>query len=287
MLENPVYMGVVRWCGQDYPGVHEPIVSAGLYEQVQEVMHGRTTKAGFTTAHAFAYRGLMKCAYCGCSITAEIKKGKYIYYRCTGMRDKQCPGMQITREETLTEQFSTLLEGLVLSDENFESLKTALKESLHDESAVRRTQLERITKESAKIREKLERIYLDRIENQVSLEVYESLRERFSSELAILEVQGSALGKAEDSYYDLGVRLLELAQSAPLRFIHADSDTKHKILLELLDKAELADRKVQVWLQEPFDTLLQQNARRMAEGTKDAQNENWYSGRDSNPRPSP
>jgi site-specific DNA recombinase len=28
--------------------------------------------------------GLLKCALCGCTMTAEKKKGKYVYYRCTG-----------------------------------------------------------------------------------------------------------------------------------------------------------------------------------------------------------
>lgn len=130
MLDNPLYMGIVRWNGEQFPGSHDPIVTVELFEQVQVVMHGRKTRAGFAPKRNFAYRGLMKCAYCGCSITAEIKKEKYVYYRCTGMRDKNCPGMKMVREEALTEQFASLLEGLTLSDENMESLKTALRESL-------------------------------------------------------------------------------------------------------------------------------------------------------------
>ncbi len=287
MLENPVYMGIVRWSGEDYPGIHEPIVSPELFHEVQRVMHGRTTRSGFTVAHEFAYRGLMTCAFCGCSITAELKKGKYIYYRCTGMRDKKCPGMQMVREEVLTDQFASLLDGLVLSSENLEALKTALKESLADEAEMRRANMERIASESATIRAKLERMYLDRMDDRVSEEVYQSLRTKLQSELAGLDVQMHALDKAECSYYDLGLKLLELAQTATLRFIHADGPTRHSILLELLDRAELKERKVQVWLKEPFDTLLQRNVERLANGPEMAQEEDWYSGRDSNPRPSP
>ena len=276
MLENPVYMGIVRWSGEDYPGIHEPIISAELYQRVQVVMHGRTTNAGFTTTYSFPYRGLMTCAHCGCNITAEIKKGKYVYYRCTGMRDRKCPGMQVVREEVLTEQFASLLEGLVLSEENLESLKIALKESLADEAEMRRANMERIASESASIRAKLERMYMDRIEDKVSEAVYDSLRKKLTSELAGLDVQMHALDKAEGSYYDLGLKLLELAQTAPLRFLHADSDTRHSILLELLDRAELKERKVQVWLKEPFDTLLQRNVERLAKGPEMALEEDWY-----------
>lgn len=36
--------------------------------------------------HDFAFTGMVKCGHCGASLTAEVKKGKYIYYR----RAKQC-----------------------------------------------------------------------------------------------------------------------------------------------------------------------------------------------------
>ncbi len=287
MFDNPVYVGIVRWNDSEYPGIHAPIVDAATFEAVQKIMHGRTTTRGFGTARSFSYRGLMTCAYCGCSITAEIKKEHYVYYRCTGMRDRTCPGKKVVREEALTDQFAALLEGLVLSPENLESLKAALRESLADEAEMRRANMARIASESAKIRATLERMYLDRIADRMSEDTYETLRKKLNAELAYLSVQSTALDKTEASYYDLGLRILELSQAAPLRFKAADADTKHNILLELIEIASLKDGKVQVCLREPFDTLLKQNAERKGFGGDSAQTGDWYPGRDSNPRSSP
>jgi hypothetical protein len=47
-----------------------------------------------------AFMGLLTCARCGCSITAERKKGKYTYYRCTGFHGP-C-GNAYIREERLS-----------------------------------------------------------------------------------------------------------------------------------------------------------------------------------------
>lgn len=33
-----------------------------------------------------AFMGLLKCGRCDCAMTAERKKGKYTYYRCTGFK---------------------------------------------------------------------------------------------------------------------------------------------------------------------------------------------------------
>ena len=35
-----------------------------------------------------AFRGLMACANDGCTLTGDVQKEKYVYYRCTGHRGK-------------------------------------------------------------------------------------------------------------------------------------------------------------------------------------------------------
>ena len=44
--------------------------------------------------------GLLTCGRpdCGCTMTAELKKGKYIYYRCTGFKG-HCGNTYIRQEE--------------------------------------------------------------------------------------------------------------------------------------------------------------------------------------------
>jgi hypothetical protein len=48
------------------------------------------------------------CGRCGCAFTAEIKKGQYIYYHCTGHRGA-C-GNTYVREEELVRQFGEILK---------------------------------------------------------------------------------------------------------------------------------------------------------------------------------
>ena len=36
--------------------------------------------------HRFAFGGLLVCGTCGCLVTAERKKGRYVYYHCTKSR---------------------------------------------------------------------------------------------------------------------------------------------------------------------------------------------------------
>lgn len=44
-LANPFNIGIVEWDEIEYPGKHKPLVTRGLFERVQDVLHSRN-KAG-------------------------------------------------------------------------------------------------------------------------------------------------------------------------------------------------------------------------------------------------
>jgi hypothetical protein len=105
ILTNPIYVGEFRWAGRLFHGCHEALVTRATFEDVQAVLTRKPRGRYPKQRHAFM--GLLTCARCGCSITAERKKGRYTYYRCTGFHGA-C-GNTYVREERL----SKLLAGTV------------------------------------------------------------------------------------------------------------------------------------------------------------------------------
>src|SRR3989338_3736130 len=74
--------------------------------------------------HHFAFLGLLKCASCGCSITAERQKG-HNYYRCTKKKGL-CQEKHYLREESLTEKITSYLQKVSLSSQDTEKVLAAL-----------------------------------------------------------------------------------------------------------------------------------------------------------------
>ena len=73
ILQNIFYIGLMKYKGEIFEGKHEPLISKKLSDRVQEILkqRGRPQKI---KKHDFAFLGLMRCASCGASITAEIQK---------------------------------------------------------------------------------------------------------------------------------------------------------------------------------------------------------------------
>ena len=74
---------MVVFKGVLYDGKHDPLITKELFDLTQLAFR-KDNKPKHITAREFLFSGMVKCANCGCNISGEIKKGKYIYYSCTG-----------------------------------------------------------------------------------------------------------------------------------------------------------------------------------------------------------
>jgi hypothetical protein len=87
----------------------------------------------------YLYRGLITCARCGCMISPEKKKGKYVYYHCTEYNGKH--KAEYVREEDLTSQFAELYKSLQIPLNVIEQITSTLRTSHQDKTQFHRTML--------------------------------------------------------------------------------------------------------------------------------------------------
>ena len=84
-------------------------------------------------------------------MTAELKKGKYVYYHCTGKRGGTCQKDYI-REEKLNEVFLQLIDKLPNPKEGlFEEIKKAIVEIRKIKTGYEQTSMEEIQKQISKL----------------------------------------------------------------------------------------------------------------------------------------
>ncbi len=144
LLKNPFYAGSFIWDGKTYTGTQTPLVDRSAFEQVQSVFHGRNKPR--YQKHEFAFRGLLSCAYDDCMVTAEIKKQKYTYYRCTGSRGK-CE-LPYFREEELGNRLGQILKDIYIPDGVVSQLSKSLLSDKGHETTVKQDQGQRLQQAS-------------------------------------------------------------------------------------------------------------------------------------------
>ncbi len=106
ILRNIIYTGKIKYAGQIYQGIHQPIISEELFELSQKTHKRRIRK--FRIYKYFLLGGLIRCKECGYTMSAcftnKHKNGKlkrYYYYRCTCVNKKgwqACPIKEVSAE---------------------------------------------------------------------------------------------------------------------------------------------------------------------------------------------
>jgi len=162
--------------------------------------------------HQWAFQGLVSCGHCGCALTAEIKKGRYVYYHCTGYRGK-CPEKYV-REEELARQFGEALRAIRMDAEVLEWVVTALKTSHADERRYHDEMIAKLQKEYQKLQGRIDAMYVDKLDGKIPEEFFDRKNNEWRAEQADILKKIIKHQNANCSYLDEGVRLLELAQDA-------------------------------------------------------------------------
>lgn len=283
ILRTRLYTGTFEWHGQLYKGSHQPLISHDLWHEVQDVLDGRRAARGGLERN-FAFSGLIKCAHCGCALVAEIKKGKYVYYHCTGFRGK-C-GEPYVREETLEEQFAQHLASLRIDQEVHEWIVHALRESCSDEKREHSDAISRLQAEWDRLQKRIDAMYVDKLDGRIEEDFYKRMRSQWRDEQERCERDIERHRGADDSYMDQGIQILSLGQNASRLFMAQPPKEKRSLLNFLLSNSTWAQGKLAVEFKEPFDLLMQTagaaaRAEAAGEGGS-ARNEVWLGDLDSN-----
>ena len=267
VLHNPIYAGEFRWKGKQYAGLHTPIISRRLFEDVQDVfaIHNRPRY----TKHQHAFAGLVTCGRCGCAMTAELKKGKYIYYHCTGFKGR-C-GNTYIREEDLSRLFADVIKRIHISAEVAEWITEALRESQDDKQKFHRASVMRLQQQYLAVQAKIDRAYEDRLSGRVSDELWERKTKQWEQELADVRRDTALHESASHDYAAKGSKILELAQTAPAQFVSQNSAEQARMLKMLLSNSSFDRGSLSVAWVKPWDLLARGN-----------ENGDWLGGRDSN-----
>jgi hypothetical protein len=77
--------------------------------------------------------GLLKCGLRGCTTTAERKKGKYVYYRCTGFKGA-CGNVYILQEK-LAALLREVIKPVQITPDVAADIATAIRQSDGDAAA--------------------------------------------------------------------------------------------------------------------------------------------------------
>ena len=183
ILRKRIYSGDFDFDGVTYKGTYTPLVSRETWERVQAILDGRTSSSSRQRKRQFTLTGLVHCGHCGCLMVGELKKGRYVYYHCTGSKGR-C-GDPYVREEQLLREVARGLDQLVIAPETLAWLRTAVAESDLTERGARK----QLKAEYDRLQARIETMYLDRLDGRITAQFFDERSKTWREEQKRIEAQ--------------------------------------------------------------------------------------------------
>ncbi len=254
ILKNDFYTGVFSWRGKRYENAsHEAIVSKELFHKVQTML--KNPYKNKSRKGLFPYTNLIRCGICGCSLTAEIKKEKYIYYRCTGHKGN-CQQVYL-KQEILETQLEGILRNIAISEQAREIIMESLRSSLKEKVDYHNKLVQQTERQIKFLQNRIDQAYLDKIDKKISEEFWQSHASKWIEEKERLALKLLALQRADKNYLENANLVLELSRKAIVLFQKQDAEQKRRLINILVSNCSYKDEKLDIQLKPVFNEILE------------------------------
>ena len=252
IIRDPIYYGNFTWRGELCKGKHQPIISKELFDLVQERLDS-FNRPKQIKKHKFAFTGLLTCGMCGCAITSEIKKEKYIYYHCTSYKGK-C-GNKAIREEKLIQKMGELVNKIQIDNNIIDWAREALNLNHQDEKEYHNHQYKLLQEQYDKLQRRIDKIYIDKLDEIVTSKFYQKMTNQWKEELEKLLKQIEKHKKANVNYFEQGIKIIELSQKLYSTYLKRNNEGKREILNIILSNCSLNAGNLYPIYRKPFNFL--------------------------------
>jgi hypothetical protein len=120
-------------------------------------------------------------------MVGELKKGRYVYYHCTGNRGR-CRDPSV-REEQLMSELGCGLNQLSIAPETLSWLECAVAESDKTEAGAREQALKHLKAERDRPQGRIETMYLDRLDGRITAAFFDEKSTEWRDEQKQIEVR--------------------------------------------------------------------------------------------------
>ena len=250
VLKNPFYYGFMQINGSLYKHHYEKIITKELFDACEDNRRGFKSKPNSVGGLPFAYKGLIRCAECGCLVTFETKKQIYTYGHCNQFKFKH--DAQYIREKEFTSDFEKILKKIIVPDEVIKTILDLINADKREASNNKEAKTNAITAEIVKYENRIDRLYEDHIDNKINNSLYERKTKEYQTSIANLQTQLATFELSDSTRLETVSHLLEVAKNAHNIFTSSDYLGKRKILKKVLSNSELSGRRLLLKLKEPY-----------------------------------
>lgn len=251
ILTNEFYYGLIRIkrTGEIFKGIHEPIITKTLFDQVQAVLAGKCGKK--IIKHDFLFRRLMRCQLCHKTLIGEVQKGRH-YYRC---QNKECP-MTGIREEIIAATVAEALKFLAIDDDLHWHMRVKVQDLRNNLQTTELDAIAGLQIQLKQMRDRLNRVTDAMIDGTIERDDFITRKSSLTQEQKDIEEKLDTVAERTRALPDKLENVLELLKRLDVLYENGNALEKRRILNSLTSNLLVSKENIDVAMVSPYAEIL-------------------------------
>lgn len=259
LLSETYYYGEFRYCGEQWWGTHETIMTRSEYDRLQGIIHNRSRPK--KTKREYVFSMMIKCEDCGNLLSCDHQKG-HDYLRCLKSKAGLCSFNSHLRVDELEKDIESHLASIEIPEEIVKWSLKWLKKLYHQQINQQEKSQVQLEKNIGLLKSKLislteKWISPDNIDGSLmSDEMFVEMKKAIQLQIGDLQESLNATNANQESwlehcedFFKLSKRLVKVYQRSSIQ--------DKRLLLELIgSKYTLKGGKLHIELAKPFKDVL-------------------------------
>ncbi len=258
ILKNLFYCGYAKRIDEYYRHCYPAIVSEELFMKCVEVRNGKNKQFTKMTKHDTVFKGLIKCANCGCTVTPDIKKGKYIYLKPNSKKDCTCKQIN---ENVANDMVSKVFKSMSMPEDELQVYLEALRNHFKQSEDIQAKEKLGFTKDLTVLNSRLERLKTAYLDGDFTRDEYLTEKQNIQREQEFIEKRIAELSTDNKEVVITLEYLLDLVSRVNSLYESSRIDRKRKILKLVFSNFFLNGSNLSYELKRPFDLFIKRSNR--------------------------
>jgi len=257
LLKNPFYCGLikVKKNNQLYPHIYDRLITKDLFDKCQDVKNNRGKHKHKKTKIPFIFSGLVKCEYCDCTYSPDLKKGKYVYLK-PSKKKGNCNYCKSIREEVALNQVRDILKQIQIPEDILLDIKQSLQNSLEAKKQFHNNYISKLQEENTRLQTKIDKLTNKFIEDSITKTDYDKYLTQFKTEQYNINKKLRVSIDADEKFSITLSTLLELASKSYQLFESSNQEEKRQIINLVCSNLKLNGEKLVFTMAKPFDSFI-------------------------------
>lgn len=227
LFTNKFYYGIATMKNREYSHKYERYITKDVYDEIQRISNANySAKFHKKTHYEFAFRGILKCGVCGCSMSSYTKKGR-VYMRCSNAKGK-CPNN--ATEAGVIEQLEPALASISIGEDLAKRICDEMNKDQIRAKELRETQKKTLRDKYEVLERRKDILYEDRLDERITVTEYDEKAKNITQQMHDLDDELVKLEQGSDGAGMTIANLLKLAADVDELFKSSKPAVKNQIL---------------------------------------------------------